>query len=706
MHFTVLGAGILALGIPAIAATGHQIDRRAVVRRFNPRRNASSATTPLQVGNGNFAFGVDVTGLQTFSPFATMSTWGWHNFSLPTTPGQTSVEDFAGLDWWTHDRLVNYNQPNPAQSDISNWLIQNPQRLNLARIGLSFNGEETTEEDLEDKTQELDLWTGKISSSFKYRGDHISVETWADADSDTIGISIESELLATGSLGIFFDFPLPTRNKFDAPFVGVFNATSSHKTTLRSREGAATILHDLDESSYDVSFNWNSQADISGPVNGTHRYLLQPSGKGKDFTLSVTFSPDATRARVPDLAQIKKASEDWWQSFWNSGAFVDLSATASAKATELQRRIILSQYLTAVNSASAYPPQESGLVNNGWYGKFHLEMILWHLLHFARWDKYPLIWRSLPHTYDDFLSSSIDRARRQGYEGARWGKMTDPTGRSAPGEINSLLIWQQPHPMYFAETEYRSFPSAATLEKWDGILTPTADFMASYVFYNTSTGVYDLGPPMYPASENTNPNATINPAFELAYWRFGLDVAIRWKQRQELPIPAKWVDVRDKLAPLPTAGDAFALYEGIPDMWKPNSTTVTDHPAMSAIFGLLPPPSSGPPLNMTVVRNTADKIRDLWDRDDCWGWDFPMLAMNSLRLGDVDQAVAYLLDPLFNFDDAGYPEGGSRVPTPYFPGSSSFLLAVAMMAGGWDGEPGSHFPEDWEAKVEGFVPGL
>ncbi|KAI8949545.1 Six-hairpin glycosidase-like protein [Xylaria longipes] len=703
MHLTVLNTSILALYISAVTATSHRIDRKSVVRRFNPRRNASSTTTPLQVGNGNFAFGVDITGLQTFSPFATMSTWGWHNFSLPTTPGQTSVEDFVGLDWWTHDRLVKYNQPNPAQSDISNWLIQNPQRLNLARIGLSFNGEETIEDELEGKTQELDLWTGKILSSFKYKGTAIHVETWTDASSDTIGVSIESELLAKGSLSIFFDFPLPTRNKFDAPFVGVFNATSSHRTTLRSRKGAATIRHDLDETSYDVSFNWNSPANISGPAKGTHRYLLQPSGK-EDIALSVTFSLDATRAQVPSLVQIKRASRGWWESFWNSGAFVDLSATTSTKAAELQRRIILSQYLTAVNSASAYPPQ--GLVNNGWYGKFHLEMILWHLLHFARWNRYPLLWRSLPHTYGDFLSSSVDRARLQGYEGARWGKMTDPTGRSAPGEINSLLIWQQPHPMYFAETEYRSFPSAATLTKWDGILTPTADFMASYAFYNASTGVYDLGPPMYPASENTNPNATVNPAFELAYWRFGLDVAIRWKQRQDLPVSPKWIDVRDKLAPLPTAGDAFALYEGIPDMWAPNSTTVTDHPAMSGIFGLLPPPSSRLPLNLTIVRSTANKIRELWDWDDCWGWDFPMLAMNSLRLGDVNQAVAYLLDPLFNFDDAGYPEGGSRVPTPYFPGSSSFLLAVAMMAGGWDGEPGSHFPEGWKARVEGFVPGL
>ncbi|KAI0402110.1 Six-hairpin glycosidase-like protein [Xylaria palmicola] len=707
MHLTALTAGVLALYASEVSATDHRIDRKAVVRRFNPRRNASSATTPLQVGNGNFAFGVDVTGLQTFSPFATMSTWGWHNFSLPTTPGQTSVEDFAGLDWWTHDRLVNYNQPNPAQQDISNWLIQNPQRLNLARIGLSFNGEKTTEEELQEKTQELDLWTGKISSSFKYKGTLVYVETWADASSDSIGISVESDLLAKGSLGIFFDFPLPTRNKFDAPFVGVFNTTSSHKTSLRSNEGSATIRHDLDETSYDVSFTWDTRADISGPAKGTHRYLLQPSGKKKHIGLSVAFSPSATRSRVPSVSYIKKASKGWWESFWNSGAFVDLTAATSAEATELQRRIILSQYLTAVNSASSYPPQgKSGLVNNGWYGKFHLEMILWHLLHFARWDRYPLLRRSLPHMYNDYLSSSLDRARRQGYEGARWGKMTDPTGRSAPGEINSLLIWQQPHAMYFAETEYRSFPGAATLARWDAVLTATADFMASCAFRNASTGFYDLGAPLYPASENTAPNATVNPAFELAYWRFGLDVAIRWRGRQRRPVPARWAEVRDALAPLPTAGGAFALYEGVPDMWAPNSTSVTDHPAMSAIFGLLPPPSSGPQLNLTVVRNTAAKIRDLWDWDDCWGWDFPMLAMNSLRLGDVDQAVAYLLNPLFKFDDAGYPEGGSRVPTPYFPGSSSFLLAVAMMAGGWDGEPGSHFPGDWKARVEGFTPGL
>ena len=86
--------GFLLLLFPFVEAKKgiSAAQRRKVVQSFNVRRNASSTTTPLQVGNGNFAFGADVTGLQTFQPFAILSTWGWQNYSLPTTPGQTTVE--------------------------------------------------------------------------------------------------------------------------------------------------------------------------------------------------------------------------------------------------------------------------------------------------------------------------------------------------------------------------------------------------------------------------------------------------------------------------------------------------------------------------------------------------------------------------------------------------------------------------------------
>jgi hypothetical protein len=207
---------------------------------------------------------------------------------------------------------------------------------------------------------------------------------------------------------------------------------------------------------------------------------------------------------------------------------------------------------------------------------------------------------------------------------------------------------------------------------------------------------------MYPVSENTAPNSTINPTFELAYWRFGLNIAAQWKTRQGLPIPTSWTHVSQNLAPLPIINETYSIYEGIPNMWI-DPTTYQDHPAMIGIYGLLPPT---PGFNLTVMQNTAAKIKEIWDFPYSYGWYFPMLAMNAARLGNKEQAVAYLLDPNFGFDDVGMPVGGTRVPTPYFPGGSSLLLAAAMLAGGWDGKPGSQFPEGWNVGVEGFSPAM
>jgi len=91
---------LVSLALATRCVKSHSIDRQAVVSQFNPVRYESSNSTPMQVGNGNFAFGVDVTGLQTFYPFGTLSSWGWHNFSLPNATDQNAPSDFTGLDWY------------------------------------------------------------------------------------------------------------------------------------------------------------------------------------------------------------------------------------------------------------------------------------------------------------------------------------------------------------------------------------------------------------------------------------------------------------------------------------------------------------------------------------------------------------------------------------------------------------------------------
>jgi hypothetical protein len=68
-------------------------------------------------------------------------------------------------------------------------------------------------------------------------------------------------------------------------------------------------------------------------------------------------------------------------------AAVDFTGSTDPRAAELERRVVLSQYLMALNGAGEVPPQEEGLFSNSWNGKFHLEMHPWHAAHFAAWNR-------------------------------------------------------------------------------------------------------------------------------------------------------------------------------------------------------------------------------------------------------------------------------------------------------------------------------
>ena len=61
------------------------MNRFEIVSRHNPKVTQFDKYSPLTVGNGEFAFTADATGLQTFpelyeagTPLCTQSQWGWH----------------------------------------------------------------------------------------------------------------------------------------------------------------------------------------------------------------------------------------------------------------------------------------------------------------------------------------------------------------------------------------------------------------------------------------------------------------------------------------------------------------------------------------------------------------------------------------------------------------------------------------------------
>jgi hypothetical protein len=293
-------------------------------------------------------------------------------------------------------------------------------------------------------------------------------------------------------------------------------------------------------------------------------------------------------------------------------------------------------------------------------------------------------------------------AQRQGYAGARWPKMTSPSGAESPSSVGPFLIREQPHPIYLAELDYRAHPDRATLEKFKDVVFATADFMASYAWWDEAAKRYVLGPPLQAAQEQYDKATMFNPTFELVYWRWGLETAQKWRERLGLPREEKWDTVLKSLSALPVAEGKYLFTESTPDSFT-NPKWVNDHPSVLAALGVLP----GPGMDAAVMHSTFNWIWEHWNWPDTWGWDYPMVAMTAARLGETNRAVDALLleTPKNHYRLNGHNH--QRMPDLplYLPGNGGLLTAVAMMTAGWDGGPdrtAPGFPADgsWVVRWE------
>lgn len=683
-----------------LSVMGEPIDREAVVKRHRVCTTGTLLKSPAQVGNGKFAFGMDITGLQTFVPFNTLSDWSWHSFPLPEG---MKAEDYRPVVVETHGKKIAYELRNPDQPELSEWLTKNPHRYNLGRIGfrlLREDGTEAREIDLGNARQEIDLWTGVVYSRFELNRKEVKVRTVCHPDKDMIGVSIESELLNDGNMSIYLDFPYPDGRYFKH-YIGRYDTISGHTSTFEKlAPNSVRIARTMDDTHYYTTLDWTGPATFSRESEKAHKFLLQPRHTST-FSFTCCFSPEPVINVTESVASIERKSAASWEKYWRSGAAVDLSGSKDPRWLELERRIVLSQYLMRANESGLFPPQESGLVNNGWFGRFHFEMIWWHGVHYGLWNRMECFDNYL-NVYKDFMPKALERAKSEGRSGARWPKCTGNFNREWPGSAHAYLIWHEPHPIYFAEMQYRQKPVPETLEKWEDIVLNTADYMADYLFYDKKTKQYVLGPPVVVVSENTDPLQTINPIFELGYFRYGLRTALEWADRLGLSEKRtrKWKEVLSKMAPLPVADGVYTTYEGIPDMW---TKYTYEHPALTGVYGMLP----GDGVDQPTFKRTLEKVSKEWQFNRIWGWDFPMLAMVAARTGQPALAIDMLMHPSagFQFDEHGLATGG---PFPYFPSNGALLTAVAMMCGGWDGSEGEApgFPKDgsWTVRYEGFVP--
>lgn len=692
---------VVGLSLPLAAAP---IDREALVRRHNVHVNRLDPESPLSVGNGDFAFTVDVTGLQSFEtryheegiPLETLATWAWHSF--PNPDGLKMQDAMKAYNF--HGRSIQFAglQRSPAGA----YFRENPHPIPLGQVSLLLEGKPLAPEDLGAIEQTLDLWTGVVHSRYTLAGQPVRVETVAHAGRSVVAVRVESPLIATGALQVRIRFPYShqsgTRNK--PPLV--WDQPERHRTAIvHDSPELRQLERVLDDSRYYVSVR--SEGATQFAADGAHEFRLG-SASGETLTFTLGFAPEATDQSPPTLAETRASSARGWREYWTKGAALDLSGSKDPRAAELERRVVLSQYLLRVNYAGSFPPSEDGLTNITWFGKHNTEMYYWHAAHFHAWGRAELLEKGLGW-YQKILPQAKAEAAAQGFEGARWPKMAGIDGRPSPGSINPFIIWNQPNPIALCELVYRARPERATLEQYREVVFESAKFLASFAHLDPATDRYVLGPPIKNVSEKAGENTTQNPTFELAYWYYGLQVAQQWRTRLGLEPEPRWTDILRKLSRLPERDGRYLEIETEPEIFQGTGGVPT---SMLMILGFMPKTDL---VDTETVRRTFHEVTRRNGAERWVSWAMGQAAMTAARLGEPETAVSILTNPApaARFMNAGHvrrPKEPDGCPA-YFPVNASLLAAVGLMAGGWDDAPAGTapgFPQDgnWVVRAEGF----
>ena len=657
------------------------IDRFTLVTRHNIENSVIDSLNSLSVGNGEFAFTVDITGLQTFPEFyskgislGTMSDWGWHTWP---NPRNFRLEDNYKT-YYVHGKPVNYVHQFSASEDslkaeASTWLRTNPHRIHLGMIGLYMtnkDGTETGVNDINNPVQKLNLWDGEIDSRFQVEGIPVHVTTICHPDKDMISVRISSGLIAEKRFCLKIHFPLGV----SSPGGYDFNEPERHNTRVLANGNSETLFErEQDSDRYYVKVLHKNSDFREG---AKHLYYFIPSGADTLIEFSCQFSKTQINNSLESFSQVEEASRNSWKAFWTTGGAVDLSGCTDPRAFELERRIILSQYLTRIQCSGSLPPAETGLTYNSWFGKFHLEMHWWHAVHFALWQREKVLEKQMNYYFTIFEKAG-QTAEYQRYEGVRWPKMTSPDGRESPSTVGTYLIWQQPHIIFFSELLYQNRANKKEiLEKYEKLVFASADFMSSYAWFDSTDHRYTLGPDLIPAQESLRLETTVNPVFELAYWYWGLKTALEWKKRLNLDPDPRWIDITENLSKLPVRDGVYLCSEDTKDSYL-NPRYISDHPIVSGILGVLPETKL---VDRKILGNTLDTIVKKWNWRSTWGWDFPMLAMSAGSIGRGEQAIDFLMmdESKNRYLLNGHNYQDARLAI-YLPGNGGLLTAVAKM---------------------------
>ncbi len=486
-----LALALLLCLLPAAAL----IDRQAVVARHNPIASLPiDPTAVTSLGNGAFAFNIDVTGLQSLNGsypglgLNTLSDWGWHT----SLSGAEYLRSYNYSAYNTSSgsgapHQVLYPTGHNGSSAAGAWTHANPHRLPLVQVSLAWAQPGTASAlaaaELLSAAATLDAWAGAASSTctLQCSPQHhscsgtgaVDVRTSAtvhpDVDALAVGLEVAPRTSTSTPLLLKLAFPYASGGAADWSHAN----DALHTTTLVSAgPGRFEVARTLDSDSYSLVCSYNASWGLSRAVDSPHVLLLSPppgpaAAAATATDLVCLFYPHNASypvgaatpwlqgkraqtlalaagggAALPSYAATAAAAAAAWGAYWGAGAFLDLGGAlpaAQPAAAELERRVVRSLYLLRALEAGAEPPAETGLLLVGaWAGKHHGEMRYWHQAWAAHWGRGQGFLGRSDAFYSDFLANASSAAAAQGYAGARWPKMTAAVGNRSSGSAGDV----------------------------------------------------------------------------------------------------------------------------------------------------------------------------------------------------------------------------------------------------------------------------
>ncbi|MCF0234617.1 MAG: hypothetical protein HUK22_06520, partial [Thermoguttaceae bacterium] len=220
------------------------LDREQIVARH--RIQSENLDLLLPIGNGNFCFNIDGTGLQTFAG-ETLSHWGWFSEPLPEKFSWDQLPPTTGT--YYRGRLTG-GDDSFTDGEIYGWVRSNPHQMNLARVRfVRADGSALQRSEISAVKRDLNLWNGVCVSMFELDGTPVAVTTCVGSDvklDSSVAVRVDSELVRRGELAIRVDFPYPSLKR-EGGWTGDFSdaAPRTDFSVARLDDGALVVKRAL-----------------------------------------------------------------------------------------------------------------------------------------------------------------------------------------------------------------------------------------------------------------------------------------------------------------------------------------------------------------------------------------------------------------------------------------------------------------------------